>query len=221
DIGMRHHDPTHRLKGFRIRNDGFHTWTDEEIAQFEVAHPIGTKARLAFSLLLFTGQRRGDVVVMGRQHVSGDRISVCQRKTTVRLSLPIHPTLQAVLFSAPSDNLTFLTTEFGKPFSPAGFGNWFRERCNEPGLNHCSAHGLRKAASRRLAEAGATNQQITAVTGYRTDKEVSRYTAAADQGRLADQAFNALKGAERERNLANPDERLANLSGNILKTRDS
>ena len=95
-------------------------------------------------------------------------------------------------------NMTFLVTEYGKlPFSAAGFGNWFRDRCNEAGLPQCSAHGLRKAASRRLAEVGCSNQQIKAVTGHVTDKEVSRYTAAADQERLAEQAIDASPGGER------------------------
>jgi integrase len=107
-------------------------------------------------------------------------------------------------------------TSFGKPFTPAGFGNWFRQRCNEAGLPQCSAHGLRKAAARRLAEAGCSNQQIKSITGHKTDKEVARYTAAADQVRLADQAMAAAYGMEGEQNLSNSVEELAILDDKLL-----
>jgi hypothetical protein len=30
-----------------------------------------------------------------------------------------------------SEHLTLLVTEFGKPFTAAGSGNWFREQCDE------------------------------------------------------------------------------------------
>lgn len=100
--------------------------------------------------------------------------------------------------------MTFLQTELGRPFSAAGFGNKMRDWCDAAGLPQCSAHGLRKAAARRLAEAGCTNSQIKAITGHTTDSEVARYTAAASQITLADQAMDALDrgpagGTEHER----------------------
>ena len=49
----------------------------------------------------------------------------------------------------------------------------------------CVSHGLRKAAMRRLAESGATEKQIAAVSGHKTLKEIELYTKAADQKRLA------------------------------------
>jgi integrase len=208
DIGMRKDNPTAGLRGFKLKSDGFHTWTEAEIAAFEKRHPVGTKARLAMALMLYTGQRRSDAVTMGRQHVSNGRISVRQQKTAARLQVPLHPELVAILDATPATNLTFLVTEYGKPFTAAGFGNWFRDRCDEAGLPQCSAHGLRKAASRRLAEAGCSNQQIKAITGHKTDKEVARYTADADQVRLADQAIGALGGPNREREVSNPAARL-------------
>lgn len=203
DIGMRKDDPTIRLRGYSTKSDGFHTWTEDEISAFERRHEIGSKARMALALMLFTGQRRSDAVKMGRQHVDGGTIGVAQQKTNGKLRIPIHPELRAIIDATPIENMTFLTTAFGKPFTPAGFGNWFRDRCNEAGLQHCSAHGLRKAAARRLAEAGCTNQQIKAITGHKTDKEVSRYTAAADQGRLATEAMATAYGMEREQKLSN------------------
>lgn len=221
DIGMRKDDPTVRMRGYANKGDGFHTWTEDDIAAFEARHEIGSKPRLALALMLYTGQRRSDAVTMGRQHVNGHRIKVRQQKTDARLEIPMHPTLQAVMAATPRENLTFLVTSFGKPFTPAGFGNWFRERCNEAGLSHCSAHGLRKAAARRLAEAGCSNQQIKAITGHKTDKEVSRYTAAADQVRLADQAMAAAYRMDGEQKLSNPADGLDTSASNTLKRKDA
>jgi integrase len=101
--------------------------------------------------------------------------------------IPVHPELAAVLEATPSDHLTFLTTATGKPFSAARFTNWFRDMCNEAGLpKGTSAHGLGKAACRRLAEAGCSANVIAAISGHATLREVQRYTAAADQARMGD-----------------------------------
>jgi integrase len=111
-------------------------------------------------------------------------------------------------------------TEYGKPFKPEGFGNWFRKRCDEAGLPKLAAHGLRKAAARRLAEAGCTDRQIMAVTGHKTTAEVTRYTQAADQELLAEQAISALPNTETEQTLANQPERLAKRGLNSLKVKE-
>ena len=191
DVGLRSDDPTRDVKAIRVKSDGFHSLTEEEIAQFERHHPIGSKARLAFALLLYTGQRRSDVVTMGKQHIDRNgAINVRQVKTGTVLTIPVHSSLQMILDATPSDHLTFLTTAFGKPFTAAGFGNWFRDQCNAAGLSHCSAHGLRKAAARRLAEAGCTAHEIAAITGHASLREVVRYTKAVDQTRLAVSAMN-------------------------------
>ena len=98
----------------------------------------------------------------------------------------MHPALQAVLDATPNEHLTFLTTEYGKPFTAAGFGGWFRERCDAAGLpKRCAAHGLRKAAGRRLAEAGCLANVIASILGHASLQEVARYTRAADQERMA------------------------------------
>src|SRR5215472_485397 len=131
-------DPTLAIRIKVPKSDGHHTWTEPEILQFEVTHPIGSKARLAFALLLYTAQRRGDVVRIGRQHISEQ----------------------------------------------------FRKWCDDAVLPpHCTAHGLRKAACRRLAEAGCSANEIAAISGHKTLREVQRYTDAADQARLARNAM--------------------------------
>ncbi len=210
DCGLRSDDPTMGVTAVRRKTDGIHTWTEDEIAAFEKAHPPGTRARLAFALLLYTGQRRGDVIGLGWQHLRQGRIYLRQQKTGAALAVAVHPQLAAVLEHAPREHLTFLTTAFGKPFTPAGFGNWFHDHIRAAGLpDRCAAHGLRKAAARRLAEAGCSASQIAAVTGHSSLREVERYTKAAAQIVLADAAIGALPGSDKERILANPPQRLA------------
>jgi integrase len=94
--GLRDDDPTLGIRNVKVRaTGGFRTWTEEEIAQFEVAHPVGSRAQLAFGLLLYTAQRRGDVVRMGRQDIHDGFIRVRQQKTGAILEIPVLPELQA------------------------------------------------------------------------------------------------------------------------------
>jgi integrase len=193
EIGMRKDDPTLAVRQIKIKSDGFHSWTEAEIDKFVERHPAGSKARLAFALLLYSGQRRSDVVRMGRQHIRDGFLHVRQEKTGAELAIPVMNELQVAIDETPRDNLTFLVTEQGKPFTAAGFGNWFRDRCDEAKLAHCSAHGLRKAAARRLAEIGCTQHEIAAITGHASLSEVQRYTRGADQKRLATAAISKIK----------------------------
>jgi integrase len=212
-MGLRAEDPTRDVKAIRSSSKGYHSWTEDEIAQFETQHLVGSRARLALALLLYTGQRRSDVVRMGRQHVRDGMLQVIQDKGGAELQVPLLPALADTIaatadhIAATADHLTFLVTEFGRPFTAAGFGNWFRDRCNEAGLRHCSAHGLRKAAARRLAEAGCTVHQIAAITGHASLREIARYTKAVDQKRLAVEAMDKVK--KMRTSTGKPVERLA------------
>jgi len=193
DIGLRADDPTRDVRAIRVKSDGYHSWSEGEIAQFEAHHPIGSRARLALALLLYTGQRRSDVVRMGRQHIRGRKIDVRQLKTGRPLKVPVHSDLQVVIDATVAGQMTFLITEQGKPYTAGGFGNWFRGQCNAAGLPHCTSHGLRKAAARRLAEVGCTEHEIAAITGHRSLREIVRYTRAVDQERLAEAAIEKLE----------------------------
>jgi integrase len=161
-------DPTVGVKAPKYQSTGYHTWTDDELAQYRRRHPLGSNARTALELLIGTAQRRSDVVRMGRQHLrdGGAAIHVEQKKTGWQGEIPLGPELVAALQAVPAGNLTFLTTAWGAPFTAAGFGNIFRDWCNQAGLPHCSSHGLRKAACTQLAEAGCTAHEIAAISGH-------------------------------------------------------
>ena len=136
-------------------------------------------------------------VRMGRQHMRNGVLSIVQQKTGQDVHVPLHPELKAAIDSLPFDNLTFLVTAQGKPFSPAGCTNWFREVAREAGLpDGLSPHGLRKATCRRLAEAGCTPHEIMAISGHRSLAEVTRYTVEADRKGLAQRAVDRLDRIE-------------------------
>lgn len=148
-------DPTLGVKRRKVKTTGYRTWSEAEIERFEAKYPVGSKARLAFALLLYTGQRRSDVVKMGRQHIHKCLLTIDQGKTAggeeAHLEIPVHPKLREVIDGTPSGHLTFLVTSFGKPYGGNGFGNKMREWCDNADCPDVSAHGLRKACARRLA----------------------------------------------------------------------
>ena len=184
--GLVRVDPTTSYKPTRIKDTGgFTPWTDVDIAKFEATHPVGSRARLALALLLFTGQRRGDVVRIGRQHIHDGVLSLKQNKTGAQIDIPVLPELRLVLDATPSDHLAFLVNDSGQPFTAAGFGRWFRQVCNQAGLRSLSAHGLRKAAATRLANHGATAHELMAWFGWTTLTEAERYTRAVNRKALA------------------------------------
>ena len=149
------------------------------------------------------GQRRSDIVHLGRQHIRDGMLQIRQKKTGAELAIPIHPELQ-VMISNTTDRLTFLVNELGIAFTVGSFSNWFRAACDMANLHHCSAHGLRKAAARRLAEAGCTVHEIAAITGHASLREIVRYTRAADQRRLATAAMDKAKAGKGIGKLAGP-----------------
>jgi integrase len=185
--GMIKTDPTHGVKAAPIKTTGYKTWPDRYVEAYRARHPIGTKARFAFELLACTGAARADVVRMGRQHIRDGEISFRRHKTNVLVEIPALPELQIVLDQLPlSDSLTFLMTEQGKPFTDAGFGNWFRDRCSEAGIPvGYSAHGVRKYAATWHANRGATAHQLMAWFGWLTIREAERYTREAGRRSLA------------------------------------
>lgn len=181
---------------------GHHTWTDEEIEQFRARWPYGTKARLTLELALNTAARRCNVAALERSMLRRGKFHIEHVKgcdPTIVAAAP--ETLAAIEAMGLTGIGHFVVTDYGKPFSVAGLGNKFREWCDAAGLKHCTIHGLRKAQSRRLAEAGATVLEGRAVTGHKSDATFAYYAEKADRERMADAAMA---------NLAN---RLGNGSG--------
>lgn len=190
-LGWRSDNPVRETKPPKRTGTGFLPWSEDHIAQYLAHWKPGTKQRLALLLYLHVGQRRTDVSQMGRQHIEGGCLRVVQSKTGEVLLIPMHPELVEEI-ARHAKGLTFLTTQHGAPYTPAGLGNWFKDQCVAAGIMDRTAHGLRKALGRRLAEAEATEKQIAAVLGHRTLEQVALYTRDASQKRLAEQAMRPL-----------------------------
>jgi integrase len=187
-LGWRSDNPVTATDAYKA-GKGWHCWTEGEIAQFEARWPLGTRERLAMALLLYTALRKSDMVTVGRQHRRGEEFHLRHEKNDSDTIIPIAPPLGAALDAMPVTTMTYLVTEFGKPFTGNGFGNWFRDRCDMADLPHCSAHGLRKAMSRRLAEGGATSLEGRSITGQKTDKMFAHYAESANKREMAKAAM--------------------------------
>jgi integrase len=186
EVEMIAADPTQGIKLPKVKTEHRRPWTESEIDEYKRAHPVGSKARLAFALGLYTIQRKGDVIRMGRQHVRDGALTVRQGKTGTALALPILPELQSILNATPGAHMTFLVTRSGRPYTGSNFSAQFRAWCDEAGLpTGCTFHGLRATGCTRLADAGCSTHEIAAWSGHMTLKEVERYTKSANQKRLA------------------------------------
>lgn len=197
-IGMIGQSPMEHVERVTVaageRSKGFHSWSEAEISKYRKHHPIGTNARLAMELILWTDQRSIDSIHLGRQHIKDGRFQITQSKTGSTLVLAIAPQLLEAIVAMPSapENMCFLVNEWGRPFTRKGFGNKFRDWCDQAGLPHCSAHGLRKATLRRMADLAMPNKTMKSLSGHVKDDEIELYTKAADQQRLARQAIEQL-----------------------------
>jgi integrase len=191
-------DPALDARKYKVESGGHHCWTDDEISWYRTHHRSGTKARLAFELFLWTGARRGDAVRLGRQHFNRGSLTYVAEKNRVEVCIPILPEFQVEMAAMPKSQMLFLETVHGRPHSVKAFGAWFKKRRIEADLpNHCTAHGLRKARARIMAEAGKTAHQIAVWAGWKTLAEVVHYTEAANRKRLTHD------GVEQEQNFGN------------------
>jgi integrase len=180
----------------RPKTAGFEVWSEEDISVYEKRWPIGTRQRVWLGVLIYTGLRRGDAVRFGRQHVRNGVGTIKTEKTDTEVTLPILPVLAETLAAGPCGDLTFVAGENGHPLTKESFGNLFRKACRAAGLQRRSAHGLRKAAATRAANAGATVAELEAIFGWQGGTMAALYTRAADRRRLAQGAMHKLANVQ-------------------------
>jgi integrase len=191
-------NPARDVAKLRSKNpDGIRAWSEADAARYEARHPIGTKARLAFDLLLYTGVRRSDVVRLGPQMERNGKLVFTETKGSTRLvkahELPILAPLRHSIDATQIGHLVYLVTAWGQPHSVKAFGNWFKKRCREAGLEGLSAHGLRKLGAQRCAEAGASEHQLMALFGWTNPQQAAVYTKKANRAKLESAAAALLE----------------------------
>lgn len=184
---------TNPANGIRRLHAGksHHAWTMDEVRRYCEHHLPGTPAHRALVFLLFTGLRVGDVARLGWANVSGsDRLTTEPTKTAkssaVKIDIPILPPLRAEIDRTPKGQKTFLLSHYGRSMTSKTLGWRVSEWCNEAGLPHCSAHGLRKAGATIAAELGASEGQLMAIYGWTTLQQASHYTRSANRRRMSD-----------------------------------
>jgi integrase len=191
-------DPTAGVKNPpRKKGRGFPAWTEADVEAYEARWPLGTKERVWLDVLLYSGLRRGDAVKYGRPHVRNGVGTMLLEKGGERITvtLPVLPVLQASLDAGPIGDLTFIAGERKRPLTKESFGNFFSEAARKAGVQK-SAHGIRKIAATRAANAGATVPQLKALFGWLTDAMASHYTREADRVRLARDAIEKMNKPE-------------------------
>ena len=176
-------DPSLGVEAPDYKKGGFPAWTIDEVKAFRQKYEIGTTARLAMELMLLAGLRRSDVVRAGRQHISGKILSMDTEKTGTRITVEHSDDLITVINATPRKGLHLVETSRGKPFVKEGFGNWFRDQCNEAKV-YKSAHGLRKLSATLAAEGGAASHHLLAQYGWTNLATAEIYTRGIDRRRL-------------------------------------
>jgi integrase len=185
DNDLAERNPAKDVPYLKSGSEGFHTWSIEEVRQFEDRHAVGTKARLALALLLYTGQRRSDVVTFGRQHLKNGWLNFTQvknrRRKPITLSIPVRSE-----FEGDRRRNALRQHDVSRDrVRQALHREWIRQLVS-PALRRSrfvTLFGARPAQllPHVLAELGAGESEIMAITGHTTSKEVVRYTRGARQ----------------------------------------
>lgn len=191
-------DPAKDVKFIKFKTRGFTPWTMDDIAAYRARWGLGTRERLALEILINTGLRRSDLVRVGRQHVKDQIIHIRAGKNGVELYIPILPRLAEAIAAGPIGEMSFLSSQYGRPLTKESFGNLFKGWCREAGLTDLSAHGIRKLAATIVAENGGSEQELQALFGWTTPTMSAVYTREANRKRQALQAaFKMLQEMER------------------------
>lgn len=196
--GLIRKDPTEGVKNpIRIAGKGFVAWSEADVEAYEARWPLGTKERVWLDVLLYTGLRRGDAVLLGWQHVRDGVASLPTEKSGEKIvvTLPILPVLAKSLEAGPTGDMTFICGERKLPLVKESFGNLFSEAARKAGVMK-SAHGVRKIAATRAANNGATVAELEAIFGWSGGNMASLYTRAADRRRLAAGAIEKMNKPE-------------------------
>ena len=195
-----------RIERLKVPNpDGYRTWREDEIAAYLMHYEVGDLAHTVFTLALYVGASRTDLVRLGWHSINGDRIRYRRQKVSGGpwIDVPILPPLAEALATIPKRQMTFLQTRDGAVRSEKGLTGDMRRWTKAAGVGepdehgrYLSLHGLRKALGRRLAEAGCSVHEIMAVLGHEDVKSSQIYTRAYDRARSADSASEKMRALE-------------------------
>lgn len=205
EAGIAQQNPAIGIKRLKS-GDGFHTVTPDEVDQYIRRHPPGTMAYRALVVFMFTGLRLADGAIAGRQHLywqrdpdTGEaeqwfkiRPAKTENSSGVIVDIPVLPELAAEI-ERMGNEMTFIQSSWGRPFSVKGLGNRMKDWFIQAGLPHCSTHGLRKAGATIAAENGADYELLKSIFGWTTAQQASHYVQKARRRKIAASAGRFLK----------------------------
>lgn len=190
-------NPAQGIATRRVKTEGYHTWTDEEVARYEARWPLGSRERLWFAILLHTGLRRSDVVRLRWDHIRNGVIEIVAKKNKADIVIPLEPELEEVFAASPVGEVYLVEGLKGEPLAAASFTVLFGKACKKAGVPG-RAHGVRKTHTTRLAYAGGTVPELNAALGWTGSKMAMKYTEQAERARLAKQVYEKARKQRRQ-----------------------
>jgi len=190
------------VSAYREKTEGHETATPEELQQYINHHGKFSKASLAVYLMMYTGVRVSDLLLLGpqnRRKVGNQEFLIFQqfkgrKQNPMTITVKIEDELATILNHHKFTNMRFLVTDFGQPFASAkSLGNRVEKWFEQAGLPHLSAHCVRKGGATNLAENDATEHQLMALYGWSQPKTAAIYTKKANTVKLATAAVSKFR----------------------------
>jgi len=189
-------DPTADVACPQLKKSGGHTpWTEADAEKYRARYPLGTKQRVWFDVLVYTGGRIGDAVALGPEHlrqveIDGEIVSALVFQTEksqrqVEVTVPVTPELAASIAAGPCGASTFICGERGGSLAKHSFSYMFIAAAEAAGIVGKSAHGIRKLRATGLAYDGASTKELNAAMGWRGSEMAELYTDKAERARLS------------------------------------
>ncbi|UDF29313.1 UNVERIFIED_ORG: tyrosine-type recombinase/integrase [Roseateles sp. XES5] len=181
------------------KGDGATPWKAADVRAYLATHKSGTKPHAAISVLLWTGCRIEDLTILGRKHecvIEGIEAVrwMPSKKNSTEVTVPLLPPLKEATRAPKVQGATYVLGRGGKPYSSGdSMSAMFKRWCQEAGLPHLSAHGVRKGLAELLAELGCSQYDIMAILGHSEAKTSEVYTRRVERWKLALGAMERVK----------------------------
>lgn len=218
-------DPTVGVKAPpRPKTKGFKIWTEKEEDAYRNRWPLGTRQRVWFEVLRCTGMRRGDAVLIGRQHIriiKGAPVIVLRTEKSgeeIIIAVPILPPLDEAIAAGPVGDLTFIVGANGRALTKESFGNEFSGAAREAGIKK-SAHGVRKLSATVAAENAGTEAELESLYGWKRGSGTSKvYTNDANRIHIATAAASKMLRTYAEQSIPAPRKKVRGRASNSKQT---
>lgn len=171
----------------KLEGGEYQPWPEDKLRAYErycLEHNLSWELT-AFQLGIGTGQRIGDLIKMEWAHYDGQYIAVVQEKTSTRLWVACPDFLRDHLDSLERSGKFIISQSLHKGVAKRTIQQRVMAVREAVGALEYVIHGWRYTAAVALAEAGASDSEIQAVTGHKTLEMVRKYRNQANQKLLS------------------------------------